>query len=55
MSRIKAEREVRKQNDSGLTGSVGNTSQHIFSRRKLHIYSELSTQVARVLAYINVF
>lgn len=31
MSRIKAEREVRKQNDSGLTGSVGNASLSIFS------------------------
>lgn len=31
MSRIKAEREARKQNDSGLSGSVGKTSLSIFS------------------------
>lgn len=38
MSRIKAG-EVKKQNDSGLTGSVGNTSQHIFSRSNSCIFT----------------
>lgn len=39
MSRIKAECEVRKQNDSGLTCNVGNTSQHIFSRSNNCIFT----------------
>lgn len=39
MSRIKTEPEVRKQNDSGLTGSIGNISQHIFNRNNSYIFT----------------